>query len=33
MMAMPALVPPMGAGLAATKLIASSTGVPFQYRT
>ena len=30
---MPALVPPIGAGLAATKLIASSTGVSFQNLT
>ncbi len=30
MTAMPALVPPIGAGFAATKLIASWTGVPFQ---
>ena len=30
--AMPALVPPIGAGFAATKLIASSTGVSFQWR-
>ena len=30
MTAMPALVPPTGAGLLATKLIASSTGVFFQ---
>ena len=30
---MPALVPAIGAGFATTKLIASSSGVPFQKRT